>query len=242
MKAVILAGGRGTRLYPATLETPKPLLTVRKKPILNYLVELFLAQGIYDIGVSINSEQREDYQWWYKRWWQDYPFRFFEENEPMGTFGALVSVAHFVRNEPFFVSNGDELKQVDLKAMRDFHDHHGAIATIALVEHETPQDYGVAVLDSERIKDFVEKPENPPTNFISSGLYLFTPQIFTYYDFGRPRFSMLERDLFPKLAKEDRLHGFPYKGQWYDCGTFERWQRAIEEWESSHEAVIRPTR
>ena len=81
MKALILAGGKGTRLHPVTLETPKPLLTVRKKPILNYLVELFLEQGIYDIGISISAEHKEDFHWWYRRWWRDYPFRFFEEIE-----------------------------------------------------------------------------------------------------------------------------------------------------------------
>lgn len=230
MKAIILAGGRGTRLTPVTLETPKPLLTVRKKPILSSLVELFLEQGIYDIGISINAEHKDDFQWWYRRWWNNYPFRFFEEVEPMGTFGALVHCAHWVRNEDFFVTNGDELKRLDLKAMRDFHRERQGAATIALVEHETPQDYGVAVLDGTRIKKFVEKPAKPPTKLISSGLYLFTPEVFQYFDFGKPKFSMLEQHLFPVLAKEKKLHGFPYRGQWYDCGTFERWQKAIEEW------------
>ncbi|OHA49524.1 MAG: hypothetical protein A2991_04225 [Candidatus Terrybacteria bacterium RIFCSPLOWO2_01_FULL_58_14] len=232
MKALILAGGKGTRLHPVTLETPKPLLTVRKKPILNYLVELFLEQGIYDIGISISAEHKEDFHWWYRRWWRDYPFRFFEEIEPMGTWGALIGSAHFVRNEEFFVTNGDELKRVDLKAMREFHRAHGAPATIALVEHPEPKNYGVAVMDGQRIREFVEKPEHPPTNLISSGLYLFTPEVFAYHDFSRPKFAMLEHDLFPKLAAEGKLHGFPYRGQWYDCGTFERWQKAIEEWDS----------
>ena len=230
MKAIILAGGKGTRLHPVTLETPKPLLTVRKKPILSYLVELFLEQGIYDIGISINAEQQEDYRWWYKRWWDNYPFRFFEETEPMGTFGALVSCAHFVRNENFYVTNGDELKRIDLKAMREFHNDHQGAATIALVEHERPQDYGVAIMNGTHIKEFVEKPKKPPSRLISSGLYIFSQEIFQYYDFGHPRHSMLEEKLFPKLAKEGKLYGFPYNGQWYDCGTFERWQKAIEEW------------
>lgn len=230
MKAIILAGGRGTRLYPVTLETPKPLLTVRKKPILNYLVELFLSQGIYDIGISINAEHKDDYEWWYKRWWRDHPLRFFEEADPLGTFGALVGAAHFVRNEEFFVTNGDELKQVDLKAMQEFHRKHQSPATIALVEHEHPHDYGVAILDGPKITKFLEKPKDPPTNLISSGLYLFTPAIFEHYDFGDPRFEMLEHDLFPVLASQGRLFGYPYRGQWHDCGTFERWQKAIEEW------------
>lgn len=232
MKALILAGGKGTRLYPVTLETPKPLLTVRKKPIINYLIELFLQQGVHDIGISINASQKEDYEWWYKRWWNNYPFRFFEEAEPMGTFGALVGAAHWLKDGNFFVTNGDELKKVDLSAMRSFQEEHEAQAVIALVEVAKPNDYGVAVTQGPLIKEFLEKPENPPTKFISSGLYLFTPSIFDYYDFGAWSFAMLEKDLFPRLAEERKLYGFKHKGHWHDCGTFERWQNAIEQWPS----------
>lgn len=231
MKAIILAGGRGTRLYPVTLETPKPLLTVRKKPILNYLVELFFEQGIYDIGISINAEHKDDFQWWYRRWWDNYPLRFFEEREPMGTFGALVGCGHWVRNSDFFVTNGDELKRLDLHTMRVFHEGHGNAATIALVEHAHPEDYGVGIMDGPRIKEFIEKPKKSRSKLISSGLYLFSPDVFNYYDFRNSRHAMLERDLFPVLAKEKKLFGFPYQGQWHDCGTLERWQRAIEEWQ-----------
>ena len=231
MKALILAGGKGTRLYPVTLETPKPLLTVRKKPIINYLVELFLEQGMHDIGVMINTEHKDDFAWWYKRWWDDYPIRFFEETEPMGTFGGIVGAAHWLRADPaFFVTNGDELKRVDLKAMRTFHDEHQGSATIALVEVPRPQDYGVAVMDGMRIKDFLEKPQNPPSKLVSSGLYLFTPEIFDYYNFSTFKPAMVEQDLFPKLAEEGRLYGFPYEGAWHDCGTFERWNEAIKNW------------
>jgi len=230
MKALILAGGKGTRLYPVTLETPKPLLTVRKKPIINYLIELFLQQGVHEIGISINSSHKEDFQWWYKRWWNKYPFRFFEETEPMGTFGGLVGAAHWVKNENFYVTNGDELKHIDLAAMRDFQHEHQAPAVIALVEVERPHEYGVAVLEGPKIKKFLEKPQKPPTKFISSGLYYFTPEIFNYFDFDHWRFAMLEKDLFPKLAQMGKLYGFPYKGKWFDTGTFERWQKAIEEW------------
>ena len=231
MKALILAGGKGTRLYPVTLETPKPLLTVRKKPIINYLVELFLEQGMHDIGVVISTDHKEDFAWLYKRWWNDYPIRFFEESEPMGTFGGIITAAHWLRDEPhFFVTNGDELKRVNLKAMRDFHEEHQGPATIALVEVEKPQDYGVAVMEENRIKEFLEKPKKPLTKLVSSGLYLFTPEIFDYYDFSTFQPAMVEGYLFPKLAKEQKLYGFPYEGSWYDCGTFERWQRAIEEW------------
>lgn len=231
MKAIILAGGKGTRLYPVTLETPKPLITVRKKPIINYLIELFLTQGVEDIGISINADHKEDFRWWYERWWKGQPLQFFEETEPLGTFGGLVHARYFVDDDDFFVTNGDELKRLNLGAMREFHNRHPGEATIALVEHDRPQDYGVAEFEGKKIVRFHEKPENPPSQFISSGLYCFSPRVFDYYDFGGSQFAMLEKDLFPKLAEEEKLYGFPYQGKWYDCGTFERWQKAIEEWE-----------
>lgn len=230
MRALILAGGKGTRLHPVTLETPKPLLTVQKRPILSHLVDLFLKYGISDIGISINAEHQEDFDWWYRRWHDTAPLRFFEEDEALGTFGAVMNAEDFIREEDFFVTNGDELKRLDLTAMRQFHQAHDGPATIALVEHDRPQDYGVAEMDGDRIVRFLEKPKKPPTNLISSGLYLFTPEVLDYYENDKPAFAMLEQDLFPRLAQEGKLYGFPFQGQWYDTGTLERWQKAIEEW------------
>ena len=149
----------------------------------------------------------------------------------MGTFGGIVGAAHWMRFDPaFFVTNGDELKRVDLKAMRKFHKEHEGPATIALVEVAKPQDYGVAVMDGVRITEFLEKPEKPPTKLLSSRLYLFTPEICDYYNFSTFKPAMVEQHLFPKLAEAGKLYGFPYKGAWHDCGTFDRWQKAIDEW------------
>jgi len=109
MKAIILAGGQGTRLHPITLEYPKALLTVKKKPIISYLVELFQDQGVEDIIISINQGHRIDFNWWVKRYHQG-QHRFVEEKEPLGTFGGLSNAQKYVKDqESFFVTNADEI-------------------------------------------------------------------------------------------------------------------------------------
>ena len=122
------------------------------------------------------------------------------------------------------------MKELDLDAFKKFHDHHGGTASIALVEVPNPHEYGVPVMEGYKILNFLEKPENPPSNMISSGLYLLNPEIFNHADFSKD-YIMIEKDIFPKIAAADKLFGFPVKnGRWFDCGTFERWSKAIEEW------------
>ncbi|MEK7110425.1 MAG: sugar phosphate nucleotidyltransferase, partial [Patescibacteria group bacterium] len=99
-----------------------------------------------------------------------------------------------------------------------------------LVEVPHPSEYGVPVMDGHNIKQFLEKPTEPPSNFISSGLYMLEPEVFKHADFSQP-IVMIEHDIFPKLAAEGKLYGFkPPNARWYDCGTLERWERAIKEW------------
>lgn len=236
-KAIILAAGKGTRLYPVTLETPKPLLTVKRKPILNYLIEMFCKHGVQDIGVIIRPQDEEEFLWWEKRWADELQpafVTFFHEEEPMGTFGYTAhKLQNWVGNNNFFFTNGDELKEVDLAGLEQAHREHGAYATIALVEVENPQEYGVAVLDGNHIVEFLEKPQNPPTRFISSGLYLLNPQVFGAVEEklkNDEQFLMIEKDVFPNLASAKKLVGYQSHGKWFDCGTSERWEKAIKEW------------
>lgn len=229
-KAIILAGGRGTRLHPITYEIPKPLLSVNRKPIINYLIELFRREGIRDIFISIPKNFKEEFAWWKKRYYPQENFNFFEEEEPLGTFGGLWYWKDRLSSGPFFMTNGDELKEINLKEMFDFFQKkEESPATIALVEVPNPQDYGVAVCKDGIIQEFLEKPKNPPSNYISSGLYLLSPEIFKYHP--GLKFSMIETDLFPKLAKEKRLSGFQFKGKWTDCGTWKRYEEALKFWE-----------
>jgi len=233
-KAIILAGGKGTRLYPVTYEIPKPLLPVKRKPIINYLVDLFLEQEIKEIAILINKDFREEFDWWQKRYYpsansgQIPSIKFFEEKEPLGTFGGLWYVKKWVKNSPFFLTNGDELKKIDLKKMNAHHLRFPVLATIALVKVPDPQNYGVVLCKNGLVEEFIEKPAEPPTRFINSGLYLFSPEILQSHP--GPKFTMVETDIFPQLAKEQKLAGFKFNGKWMDCGNFIRYEDAIKKW------------
>lgn len=233
MKAVILAGGAGTRLRPVTYEIPKPLVPVRKKPILNHLIEFLAKHGVDDVAVLISKAHADDFKRWQKAWADELPHRkvsIFAEDFPRGTFGGLERLREWIGNEPFVLSNGDELKDFDLSALKDFHaSQKGALGTIALVRVEKPQEYGVPVMEETRIREFLEKPQNPPSNFVSSGIYVLDPEIFVYADFSKP-VLMIEKDIFPRVAKEGKLHGVKLEGRWFDCGTLERWEKAMQEW------------
>ncbi len=227
-KAVILAGGKGTRLYPITYEIPKPLLPVKRKPIINHLVDLFLEKGIKDIAVLVNKEFKEEFEWWEKRYYPRHKILIQEEKKHLGTFGGLWNLKDWLSDGDFFFSNGDELKKIDLNKMAQFHQEKPVLGTIALVKVPNPQDYGVILCKKGIVQEFLEKPKNPPSSYINSGLYIFSSQVFDYHP--GPKFSMVETDLFPKLAKEKKLGGFKFNGKWMDCGTFKRYSEALKKW------------
>jgi len=240
-KAVILAGGRGTRLYPVTKEIPKPLLPVKGKPIINYLVDLFREEGMKDIAVLINKDFREDFDWWKKRYYPDPNVKLVEEKEPLGTFGGLCLLKDWLfppssgQAKAFFMTNGDELKRIDLKKMADFHQKAGGVGTIALVKVSDPQHYGVVICKDGKVQEFLEKPRTPRSNYINSGLYLLSSEILKNLPRGKAghpgdKFLMIEKDIFPKLAKEKKLAGFKFNGAWTDCGTWERYSKALKGW------------
>lgn len=233
-KAVILAGGEGTRLRPVTLEIPKPLVPVQGVPILSWLVRWFAAYGVEEATVVYPTKWKTAFVAWHAKEDGVTSVSLFEEPEPMGTMGAMAHLMD-IGTDPFFVTNGDELKSLDLARLAAFHHerkHHLARVggTIALIRVPNPQDYGVAEMDGEMIARFHEKPEQPPSDLVSSGLYLIEPSSFHNPPVSSERFLMLEKDLFPRLANTGRLAGCRLDGQWYDCGTLARWERAIREW------------
>ena len=236
-KAIILAGGKGTRLYPVTLEMPKPLLTIHKKPIINYLIEKFKDYGVQEVAIIIPESHREDYFWWLRRYQNDLGgiwVNLMVEEEPMGTIGYWAHKFHtWTGNESFFLTNGDQLEDINLSEMVEHHQKVGALATIAAVEVPNPQDYGVLVFNGDHIERFLEKPKDPPTNYISSGLYLLEPGIIEHLKeaVGRgEKFLMIEKDLFPQLAADKKLVAYKSNGRWFDCGSISRWDDAIKNW------------
>jgi NDP-sugar pyrophosphorylase family protein len=193
-----------------------------------HLLNLFKKNGVRDIILCVDylKEKVKDY-------FEDgskfgVNITYVEENDPLGTAGPLKLAKRFL-NDSFIVSNGDELKNVNLPRMFRLHKRKDALATIALTSVTDPSHYGVASLSGSRILDFVEKPKpgQEPSNLINAGLYILEPEVIDMIPDG---FSMLEKDVFPKLAKQGKLRGFPFAGQWFDIGTIERYGIAKKKW------------
>lgn len=236
-KGVILAGGKGTRFHPITLEIPKPLITVKKKPLINYSIETYANHGVKDIKVIIKPADREDYRKWLKVYGDDFAAQNIvvdvtEEPEPMGTFGFIAhELASWIGEDDVFVTNSDDIKDVDLTAMQEFHKKNKAHGTIALRKVEDPSDYGAAVMEGNIVRGFLEKQKNSPSNIVSVGMYVLSPEISAYTDplvKKGQRFIMIEKDVFPVMAKNGKLLGFMHEGRFDDCGTLEKWQKMIQ--------------
>ncbi|MDD9954059.1 MAG: sugar phosphate nucleotidyltransferase [Candidatus Woesearchaeota archaeon] len=224
-KAVILAGGKGTRLSPLTDTTPKSLIDLNGQPIMQYNVDLCRRHGVQHIILSV-GHMREQIIEHYKK---EKDTSYIEEEHPLGTGGPLKLLKEQLTNT-FLLMNSDELKDINLKAMYQFHLEHGAKATLALTTVEDPSSYGVVIMDGHKIEGFIEKPkkEDAPSNLISAGLYIIEPDVIDLLPEG---FSMVERDLFPKLAQQGVLFGYPFPGQWFGTDTKERLEAAKNGWQ-----------
>jgi dTDP-glucose pyrophosphorylase/mannose-6-phosphate isomerase-like protein (cupin superfamily) len=229
LRAVILCGGRGERMKPFTYEMPKPLFLVQGKSILEHIIDVFKKFDIRDVTFAVGYLKER-----IKNHFGDglnYGIRasYIEEESPLGTAGPLKSLEGRI-NGTFIVSNGDELKDLDIDEMLSRHKSNKAITTIALTEVENPSAYGVAKLVGDKILEFVEKPliGKEPSRLINAGFYILEPQVLEYIPKG---FAMLERDVFPKIAREGRLYGYKFKGQWFDTGNLERYEIAIKNWQ-----------
>lgn len=224
MKGFILAGGKGTRLYPLTKKTPKPLLKVKGKSVLTHLVNLFLKNEISDIAINIPKRHQSKFDSWQAKNFPDSNINFLVEESPSGTLNPL---KNYMETD-LIVSNGDELKDINIKDMYEWHNKNKAIATVGLIKVKNPKNYGIAVLDDQKIIKFLEKPSDPPSEYINSGIYILSPKAKNY--FPDRCFAMLETDLFPLLAEKRKLHGYKWSGKWQDIGTPERYKKAQLNW------------
>ncbi len=227
-KAVLLVGGKGTRLSPLTDKTPKALLEVHKKAVTEHIFDLLKKHGIRDMVLCVGHLKNRIKEHFGDGSQFGVNISYIEEDGPLGTAGPLKLAKKYLKSS-FIVSNGDELKNINIPRMFRLHKRKDALATLALTTVEDPSHYGVARLDGSRIVEFVEKPkkEDAPSNLINAGFYIIEPEVIDMIPDG---FSMLEKDVFPKLAKLGRLRGFPFAGQWFDIGTIERYNMAKKQW------------
>lgn len=228
IKTVVLCSGRGERMRPITYEIPKPLLSIQGKPVLGHLFDLLKKYDIRDVILPVChlKEKIKNYAGSGER--LDLRVTYLEEPKPSGTAGPLKKLEDRINNT-FIVSNGDELKDLNIDDMLKQHKSTKAAVTIALTEVKDSSKYGVVRLEGDRIMEFVEKPsqEEAPSNFINAGFYIMEPEVLKYIPKG---FSMLEKDVFPTIAKLGRLYGYKFKGQWFDTGDMQRYEEAIKQW------------
>ncbi len=226
-KAFILAGGHGTRLRPITQEIPKPMLPIHGRPILEHLIEFFKKNGIKEIILSVGFKKEVIMDYFGDGKKLGVNIRYVAETTPLGTAGPLLRASDLL-TETFVLSNGDELKDFDLSDMYLFHKRNNAMATIALTQVDNPEEYGAVRLQGTHIVEFIEKSKGPlATRMINAGLYILEPSVLRYVKKGK---CMMEKHVFPVLAKEQKLYGYPFVGQWFDTGTFERYESAIKKW------------
>lgn len=226
MKAIILAGGLGTRLRPLTENIPKPLLPVKGKPIIEHAIENFRRHGITDIILSIGymADKIKEYFGTGEKWGVNITYAV--EEGPLGTGGALKNAAAGL-HETFVAINGDNLADFDWSAAIDTHKKSGAKITLSLYPVEDVTQYGIARLADGRILEFVEKPapDRAPSNLNNAGGYVLEPEVLSCLPDG---FCMIERDCFEKLAPKGSIGAYIHAGQWYPTDTLEKYRRADE--------------
>jgi NDP-mannose synthase len=227
MKAVILAGGRGTRLAPYTYVLPKPMMPVGDKAILEILLRQIKRAGINQVVLTVGHLAGLMQAFFQDGQQYDLDISYSFEPKPLGTAGPLALVAGL--DEAFLVSNGDVLTLLNIHDFFTFHQQQGGICTIAVHERQQHVDLGVIEQnhDDYQITDYIEK---PTFDFkVSMGIYLFEPEVLKYI----PRDEYLD---FPNLilkllAAGERVVGYPYDGYWMDLGNPEDYTQANQDFE-----------
>ena len=220
-KAIVLAGGEGTRLRPVTGDTPKPLAPLLGRPLMEHILRLLKKHGFTRVCASVCYRAEE-----IRRAFGDgsslgLSLCYREEERPLGTAGGVKLCADFVGDEDVLIISADAACDFDLNALMDAHRRSGAAATLALYREAEPLRYGLALTDEAGfIRSFVEKPpwSRVVTDAVNAGIYVLSPRALaaipadTDFDFAR--------DLFPLLLRQgEKLLGLPMEGYWCDVGT-----------------------
>jgi len=219
MKAIVLAGGEGTRLRPLTSTRPKPLMPVADRPCIDYILRSLVEAGIKKIIIATHHLSDKLIKSIGDGLEYDASIVYSFEETPAGTAGAVKRVEDFI-DGTFIVAMGDIVADVDIAALLDFHREKKAVATIALTKVEDPSQYGVAAINEKgRIQRFQEKPkrEEAFSNLVNAGIYVLERSVIEFIPEGR--MFDFSKDLFPKmLAKRLPIYGKVLDGIWLDIG------------------------
>ena len=221
MQALILAGGKGTRLRPLTVYTPKPVVPICNRPFLLYQIDTLRRAGITDITLSLSYQPFKIEQQLGDGSDFGVKLSYTVEPQPMGTAGAYKFAEDLIR-EPTVVFNGDIVTDLDLKAVIRQHNERKAAATIVLAPVENPSAYGVVETEEDgRVRRFLEKPKPEETTCrnINAGTYILDPKVLDFIPAGES--YSFEYGLFPDLLKRgERFYAHvPAGAYWIDIGT-----------------------
>lgn len=220
MKAVIMAGGEGTRLRPVTLGLPKPMVPLFDRPVMEHIIGLLKRHGVTDICVTLQYMPEVVQSWFGDGADLGVTLTYFVEREPLGTAGSVKNCMSRLGEEDFLVVSGDAVCDLDLSAAIGFHRACRAEATLVLYRHSAPLEYGLVLTDDAgRVQRFVEKPawSQVVANTVNTGVYVLTAKAMAKVPGGRP--YDFGKDLFPKLLSEGApLYGHVAAGYWCDMG------------------------
>lgn len=220
MKAVIMAGGEGTRLRPLSLGLPKPMTPLFDKPVMEHIVALLRRSGITQIAVTLQYMPQAVTDYFGDGGALGVELTYFVEREPLGTAGSVKNCMGWLGQEDFLVISGDAVCDLDLKAAMAFHAVRRSAATLLLCRHPAPLEYGLVLTDEEgRVERFLEKPSwgQVLTNQVNTGIYLLSHRAMDKVPEGTP--CDFGKDLFPALlAAGEPLYGHLAEGYWCDMG------------------------
>lgn len=227
MKAVVMAGGEGSRLRPLTVARPKPMVPIVGKPVMEHILNLLKAHGITDVVVTVQylANNIEDYFGDGSQFGMNIAYS--REEVPLGTAGSVKN-AEALLDEPFIVISGDALTDFNLSEIIQFHLEKKSLATLTLAHVANPLEYGVIITNEEgHITQFLEKPSwgEVFSDTINTGVYVLDPKIFSYFEKGKP--FDFSQELFPLMLKNgDPIYGFVAKGYWCDVGNLSEYMKA----------------
>ncbi len=227
MKAVVMAGGEGSRLRPLTVKRPKPMVPIAGKPVMEHILNLLKRHGITDVVVTVQylANNIEDYFGNGSQFGMHITYS--REDVPLGTAGSVKNAEDHL-TEPFLVISGDALTDYNLTDIIKYHQVKKALATLTLAHVPNPLEYGVIITNEHgHITQFLEKPSwgEVFSDTINTGIYMLDPQIFSYFEKNKP--FDFSQDLFPMMLKQgDPIYGYIASGYWCDVGNLSEYMRA----------------
>jgi mannose-1-phosphate guanylyltransferase / phosphomannomutase len=227
MKAVVMAGGEGTRLRPLTSNQPKPMVPIVGKPCMEHILELLREHGFRDIVITVAFLPQAIRSYFADGEAMGLNIEYSVEENPLGTAGS-VRLASGRLDDTFLVISGDALCDIDLGKIIEFHKEKGAAVTIGLKAVENPLEFGIVVTDEDgRVERFLEKPSwgQVFSDTINTGIYVLEPEVLRHVPKDRP--YDFSKELFPLLLEMGRpIYGFVCEGYWQDIGNIDQYRQA----------------